>query len=392
MLIHLKIIDEPAHERLGLRVRLSYWHLLSLLFYSALSLGLGALAWKAWSDVAPLAGVLPALLSFASGLWAFITGYGLLFGMQALTLTRGRVELSAFGTQTVYSRQDIRCVELRYTCGWAHGEPLHALKLWLVLREPPPGAHPEILLTGMTVPFWRARERQLYFQLDEALARLGLREKAEPTEPPSALEAEAPQPRIAVRKAALEPRLRAALRGPRSLPPGARFYPDAEADGAASSGWALLASLCVCVPLSGVLVASVHAAVWRQAPLHLLALLGAAAGVLFCIWLPAWCLRGLLRGHQVARGLAEGLWTSGLYLLKDTLLQEFDDHVTLIPRERILAFACPYRGALHVHYRSARGLREVLRLKTGPGFPQGQRALLDELEAWRTHATPSGPR
>jgi hypothetical protein len=392
MIIHLKIIDEPAHERLGLRVRLSYWHVFSLLFYSALSLGLGALAWMAWSEEALLAGILPALLSLASGVWAFITGYTLLFGMQVLTLTRGRVELSAFGTQTVYSRQDIRFVDLRYTCGWAHGEPLHALKLWLVLREPPPGAHPEIPLAGLTVPFWRARERQLYSQLDEALTRLGLREKAGPTEAPGALEAEAPQPRIAVRKTALEPGLRAALQGHRSLPPGARFFPDAEADGAASSSWALLASLCLCVPLGGVLVSGVHAALWRQAPLHLLALLGAAAGVLFCIWLPAWCLRSLLRRHQVARGLAGGLWTSGLYLLEDTLLQELNEHVTLIPRERILTFACPYPDALHVHYRSARGLREVLRLKTGPGFPQGQRALLDELEAWRTHATPSEPR
>ena len=67
MIIHLKLIDEPAHERLGLRVHLSYWHILSLLFYSALCLGLGALTWKAWSDVALLAGVLPALLARREG-------------------------------------------------------------------------------------------------------------------------------------------------------------------------------------------------------------------------------------------------------------------------------------------------------------------------------------
>jgi hypothetical protein len=392
MITHLKIIDELAQERLVLRVRLSYWHLLSLLFYSALSLGLGVLAWKAWRDGALLAGVLPALLSLASGGWAFITGYTLLFGAQVLTLTRGHVELFAFGKRTVYSRQDLRSVELRYTCGWAHGEPLHALKLWLVLREPPPGSHPEVPLTGLTVPFWRARERQLYTQLNAALTRLGLREKSAPAEDMGPLDAEAPQVRIALRKAALAPRLRAALEGPRSLPPRARFFPDAEADRATSSGWALLASLCVCVPLAGVLVSVVHAVVWRQTPLHLLAVLAIAASVLFCVWLPAHCLRSLFRRHQVARSLAEGLWTSGLYLLEDTLLQEFNDHVTLIPRERILAFACPFRDTLHVHYRSAQGLREVLRLKTGPGFPQGERALLDELEAWRTRARPREPR
>ncbi|HEX8703812.1 MAG TPA: hypothetical protein VF815_33580, partial [Myxococcaceae bacterium] len=139
MITHLKIIDEPAQERLVLRMRLSSWHLLSLLFYWALAVGLGLLAWRAGWDLALPAAILPALLSLASGLWAFVTGYTLLFGTQVLTLTRGQVEHSAFGTVTRYSRQNLRFVELRYTCGWAHGEPLHSLRPWLVLREPPSG-------------------------------------------------------------------------------------------------------------------------------------------------------------------------------------------------------------------------------------------------------------
>jgi hypothetical protein len=38
MITHLKITDEPAQERLVLRMRLSSWHLLCLVFYAALSL------------------------------------------------------------------------------------------------------------------------------------------------------------------------------------------------------------------------------------------------------------------------------------------------------------------------------------------------------------------